>query len=74
MVVTGTLDGFLESSIQSAGGEAVLAYVMADVLQWDLDFNRDLRMGDRFEILYERVYLDGEFHRVGSILAPHLRE
>ena len=26
-------------------------------------------MGDRFEILYERVYLDGEFHRVGSILA-----
>lgn len=68
-VVTGTLDGFLESSIQSAGGEAVLAYVMADVLQWDLDFNRDLRMGDRFEILYERVYLDGEFHRVGSILA-----
>lgn len=68
-VVTGSLDGFLESSIQNAGGEAVLAYVMADVLQWDLDFNRDLRLGDRFEILYERIYLEGEFHRVGGILA-----
>ncbi len=42
---------------------------MADVLQWDLDFNRDLRLGDRFEVLFERILLDGEFHKVGSILA-----
>ena len=67
--IRGTLDGSLEASIQRAGGKAVVAYVMADVLQWDLDFNRDLRLGDRFEVLYQRVYLNGEFHRVGSILA-----
>ena len=67
--ISGALEGSLESSIRSAGGEAVVAYVMADVLQWDLDFNRDLQLGDRFEVLYERVYLDGEFHRVGGILA-----
>jgi len=67
--IRGVLEGSLESSIRRAGGEAVVAYVMADVLQWDLDFNRDLRLGDRFELVYERIYLDGEFHRVGSILA-----
>jgi murein DD-endopeptidase MepM/ murein hydrolase activator NlpD len=68
-VVKGVLEGSLESSIVRAGGEAVVAYVMAEVLQWDLDFNRDLRVGDRFELLYERIYLDGDFHRVGDVLA-----
>lgn len=68
-VIRGVLEGSLESSIRRAGGEAVVAYVMADVLQWDLDFNRDLRLADRFEVLYERIYLNGEFHRVGSVLA-----
>lgn len=67
--IRGELEGSLESSIRRAGGEAVVAYAMADVLQWDLDFNRDLQTGDRFEVLYERIYLDGEFHRVGSIRA-----
>ncbi len=42
-VIQGVLEGSLESSILGAGGEAVVAYVMADVLQWDLDFNRDLQ-------------------------------
>lgn len=68
-VVKGVLEGSLEASIMRAGGEAVVAYVMADVLQWDLDFNRDLRVGDRFELLYERIYLDGDFYRVGDVLA-----
>ena len=68
-VIRGVLEGSLESSIRAAGGEAVVAYVMADVLQWDLDFNRDLRLGDRFEVLYEKIYVDGEFHRIGTVLA-----
>ncbi len=67
--VKGELDDFLETSISRAGGHPTVAYVMADVLQWDLDFNRDLRLGDRFELLYEEVLLDGRFYRVGNILA-----
>jgi murein DD-endopeptidase MepM/ murein hydrolase activator NlpD len=68
-VVRGVLEGSLEASIRRAGGESVVAYVMADVLQWDLDFNRDLRVGDRFAVLYEKIFLDGEFHRIGEVLA-----
>ena len=68
-LVKGSLEGALEVSIRRAGGEIVLAYEMAEVLQWDLDFNRDLRLGDTFEVLYERVLVDGEFSRVGEVLA-----
>lgn len=67
--VDGVLEGSLDESIQRAGGAATLAYRMADVLQWDLDFNRDLRRGDRFEVLYEEVYLDGRLTRPGDVLA-----
>ena len=66
--IRGELDDFLEASISRVGGHPTVAYAMADVLQWDLDFNRDLRLGDRFSVLYEEVYLDGRFHRVGNIL------
>lgn len=65
----GELDGPLESSIRRAGGPLPLAYRMADILQWDLDFARDLQKGDSFEILYEEILLEGEPHDVGRILA-----
>ncbi|MGB3561781.1 MAG: M23 family metallopeptidase [Thermoanaerobaculia bacterium] len=61
--------GILEDSLKDAGGEAQLAYLMSDVFQWDLDFNRDLRLGDRFEVLYEGVLLDAEYTGPGEILA-----
>lgn len=67
--VSGTLEGSLEASLRRCGADGVLAYLMADVLQWDLDFNRDLRTGDRFWVLYERVYLDGSFHALGNVVA-----
>lgn len=65
----GTLDGSLDTSIRKAGGPTGLAFRMADVLQWDLDFTRDLKRGDQFEILYEEVLLEGEPHAVGAVYA-----
>lgn len=67
--VRGTLDGPLIAAITDAGAPEALAYRMADVLQWDLDFNRDLRQGDRFEVLYEEVFLDGRPAGLGNVLA-----
>lgn len=65
----GTLDGSLDTSIRRAGGPTGLAYRMADVLQWDLDFTRDLKRGDAFELLFEEVLLEGQPHSVGAIYA-----
>ena len=67
--IRGTLDGSFDTSIRRAGGPSGLAYRMADVLQWDLDFTRDLKRGDRFEILYEEVLLEGQPHSVGTVYA-----
>ena len=65
--VQGTLTGSLEESIRTAGGPPALAYRLADVFQWDLDFTRDLQRGDTFQVLYEEVQLDGRFHVIGTI-------
>lgn len=65
----GSVDGSLDSSIRKAGGPTGLAFRMADVLQWDLDFTRDLKKGDRFEILFEEVLLEGEPHSLGAVHA-----
>lgn len=67
--VQGALAGSLEESIREAGGPPALAYRLADVFQWDLDFTKDLRKGDRFEVLYQEVQLDGRFHEVGTVFA-----
>lgn len=70
-VIRGELEGALETSIQRGGGDTRLAVAMSDVFQWDLDFNRDLRLGDRFEILYEKVEIDGSYTTLGDIIAVH---
>ena len=63
------VDGLLINEIVRAGGRPQVVHEMANVLQWDMDFNRDLRVGDRFQVLYEEVHLDGRFVGIGEILA-----
>jgi murein DD-endopeptidase MepM/ murein hydrolase activator NlpD len=67
-VVRARLDGSLEGAIREAGGPVELAYRMADILQWDLDFTKDLRRGDRFNVLYEDILLDGAHHDIGRVI------
>ncbi len=67
--IEGELEKMLIDDILRAGGRQMVAYQMSEVLQWDLDFNRDLRTGDRFRVLYEEIYLDGELAGLGEILA-----
>jgi len=67
-VLRGRLDESLEAAIRAAGGPVELAYRMADVLQWDLDFSRDLRRGDSFDVLYEDILLDGAHHDIGRVV------
>ena len=65
----GRLESFLFNDVERAGGVPAVAIAMSNVLQWDLDFNRDLRKGDYFKVLYEEELLDGQFDGVGRILA-----
>ncbi len=67
--LSGTVDGSLVGAVAAAGGPLELAYRMADVLQWDIDFTRDLRAGDRFEVAYDEVELDGRRSGIGEVWA-----
>jgi murein DD-endopeptidase MepM/ murein hydrolase activator NlpD len=71
--INGVLRGSLESSLREAGADPTVGYRMADVLQWDLDFNRDLQPGDGFSALYEEVYLDGQLQGLGEVIALRYR-
>jgi len=69
--IQGTLDGSssLEAAVQRAGGPAGLAVRMAEALQWDLDFGRDLRQGDHFQVIYEALEVDGNDRAAGNLVA-----
>jgi murein DD-endopeptidase MepM/ murein hydrolase activator NlpD len=67
--IRGELEGALEASVARAGAAPELAYLMADVLQWDLDFTRDLRRGDEFRVLFEEVLVEGHEPRPERVLA-----
>ena len=66
-------EGRIDSSLFLAGKQAGLSDNMimklANVFGWDIDFVLDIRKGDRFFVVYEKVYRDGEFLRDGEILA-----
>ena len=67
------LEGIVESSlfgaVEAAGGGAELAVRMAQIYQWDIDFLRDLRKGDRFVVVADRQTVEGEFFGWGTIFA-----
>lgn len=65
--------GVIDSSLFMAGKQAGLSDAMvmqlANIFRWDIDFVLDIREGDRFLLVYEKVYRDGAFLREGEILA-----
>ena len=66
-------EGVITSSLFMAGKDAGLSDPMimelANIFGWDIDFVLDIRKGDRFLLVYEKIYRDGEFLRDGRILA-----
>ena len=64
--------GLIESSFYLAGlnndiPESVIMD-LAYIFGWDIDFVFDIRAGDRFKILYETPFVDGQQIENGSIL------
>jgi len=66
-------EGTIESSLFLAGKEAGLSDAMvmklANIFGWDIDFILDIRAGDRFFLVYEKVFRDGQFLRDGVVVA-----
>ena len=41
---------------------------IAEVFSADIDFHKDIRRGDRFQVVYEMLYHQGEFVKAGRVL------
>lgn len=70
---TRTASGVIRSSLFQAAGDAGLservAFELAEIFQYDIDFALDIQTGDRFTVVYEELFQDGIALRTGNILA-----
>jgi len=76
--LAGVVTTSLYNAIRNLGESGQLAHEFANLFAWDVDFHRDVRPGDEFRMLYERLYQrdgDGEevYVRPGRILAAQYR-
>lgn len=65
----GEVHSSLFGAVAEAGGEPELAIAVAGVFQWDVDFLRDVRKGDRFVAIVDRRTIDGSFYEYGPLFA-----
>ncbi len=76
--LAGVITNSVYNAIRNLGESAQLAYDFADIFAFDVDFTRQVRPGDEFRVLYERVYhQDDQGEEVyigpGRILAAQYR-
>lgn len=64
----GTIDDSLFLAGQQAGLSDNLVMQLTDIFAWDIDFVRDIRKGDHFQVLYNERYLDGQKVDDGDIV------
>ena len=66
------LDAAIPDSFLPARQRVALAWAIADVYDWEVDFTRDMRPGDRVEVLIERLQSPAGEKRLGRILAARV--
>lgn len=71
VLVEGEIEDSLIAAVNRAGEQDTLALMLADIFAWDIDFYVDLRKGDRFKLLVEKKYVNGEFVSYSPIIAAY---
>jgi murein DD-endopeptidase MepM/ murein hydrolase activator NlpD len=68
-LVRGVIDSSLFEAVAAAGESSELAMYLADIFAWDIDFIRDIRVGDTFQALVEKRYREDAPAGYGKVLA-----
>ncbi|MFP4418868.1 MAG: peptidoglycan DD-metalloendopeptidase family protein [Fibrobacterota bacterium] len=68
-VVKGRLESSLSEDLYRYGVGDALVGKLAEIFAWDINFFMDPRKGDRFKVLFEKLYRSGCFVGYGNILA-----
>jgi len=69
VVTSGTIEQSLYVAADLANLKQSTIMELSDIFQWELDFARDIRKGDQFSLIYDRLYRDGKYIGDGDILA-----
>ena len=70
---SGEISSSLYIDAIKAGVPASMLMELIRIYSWDVDFQRGIRRGDRFEMMYERLFTsEGKFARFGNILYAKL--
>jgi len=66
---SGEVRSSLFAAADDAGIPDSIAQQMVDALENEIDFHRSLQRGDTFRVIYEGLYVGGEYMRPGRLLA-----
>jgi len=69
VVTSGTIEQSLYLAAEQAKLKQSTIMSLADIFEWELDFSRDIRKGDQFSIVFDRLYREGKYIGDGDILA-----
>jgi murein DD-endopeptidase MepM/ murein hydrolase activator NlpD len=80
MRIAGGIDNSLYEALDAQVGDNQLdaedrqrlAWDLADVYAWQVDFTRDIQPGDRFQVVFERLVSEAGEVRFGRVLAADL--
>ncbi|BAI81055.1 peptidase, M23/M37 family [Deferribacter desulfuricans SSM1] len=67
-VVSGEIDDSLFYAVKKAGEDDILAVRLAEIFEWEIDFFKDIRKGDQFYVVVEKLFCRGKFIGYGKIL------
>ncbi len=68
-VLHGSVRGSLFASMEAMGETAELVVNFAEIFAWDFDFYTESRTRDRFSLVVEKLYRDGNFVGYGDLKA-----
>ncbi|MGQ9678203.1 MAG: peptidoglycan DD-metalloendopeptidase family protein [bacterium] len=72
-VFAGTIENSLWNSLLKISGTPALVVEFAEILRYDIDFFTECNDGDTFELLVDKLTVEGKLYRYGRIYAVHFR-
>ena len=65
----GEIRSSLFEAMDAAGEQDQLTISFAEILAWEVDFYKDVKDGDRFKVIVEKIYKKNQFIRYGTLHA-----
>ncbi|MDD2271986.1 MAG: peptidoglycan DD-metalloendopeptidase family protein [Desulfuromonadaceae bacterium] len=69
VTIKGNVQSSLSQAVVDIGESEGLAFQLADIFAWDIDFFHDIQTGDSFEMVVEKRYREGKPAGNGRLLA-----